>query len=151
MRRRATNAAKDPRLPEPPFSQMTVGTKILNSKSVVWRMFGVCTGPELLEAAETLYGDTSRSEAWVRQLRDYRNADAVSWNAAELKALALHDRAASTACGPMWIAIVAPQDYVFGMFRIWLAHVQTPRIEAMVFRDADAAEQWLDSRRNAAD
>jgi len=43
----------------------------------------------------------------------------------------------------MFIALVAKEDFLFGLARMWEAFAYKPPFETMVFKKMDDAQQWI--------
>jgi hypothetical protein len=52
--------------------------------------------------------------------------------------------------GTLKLAIVAPEDEVYGLARLFSVHRAQEHLQLQVFRDRDAAFQWLDSIAGSA-
>jgi hypothetical protein len=67
----------------------------------------------------------------------------VALSAEELRAMANNAKRLSTET--LKVAIVAPQDDVYGLARLFSVHRAQEHLQLQVFRDRGVAFQWLDS------
>lgn len=65
-----------------------------------------------------------------------------------VKQIAEQDRRAARANPKLVIALVGPTDLIFGMIRMWQAHVDEANIATSAFRTRDEAELWLNRHRD---
>jgi hypothetical protein len=72
----------------------------------------------------------------------------LALSAEELRAMA--DKAKRLDAETLKLAIVAPEDEVYGLARLFSVHRAQEHLQLQVFRDRDAAFQWLDSIAGSA-
>jgi hypothetical protein len=100
------------------------------------------TDADILELKAKLSADPRWSPG-MRELADIRGIDRLDVIAAGVRQMANQDAAAGPALGSYRLAIVAPQNEVYGMARMYqmLTEVSVPNV--MVFRDLESAADWL--------
>jgi hypothetical protein len=124
---------------------MPVKIESISGRYVVVSTEGLTTGAEILDASERLYAQGNFPDSCRRQLRDHSHASRVDITPEQIRRLAGRDRAAATELPSIRIAVVGPQDVMFGLSRMWQAYVTSPHVETMVFRDKGSALKWLDA------
>jgi hypothetical protein len=67
----------------------------------------------------------------------------LALSAEELRAIADNSKRVDTET--LKVAIIAPEDEVYGLARLFSVHRAQEHLQLQVFRDRDAAFQWLDS------
>jgi len=67
----------------------------------------------------------------------------LALSAEELRAMA--DNAKRSDAETLKVAIIAPEDEVYGLARLFSVHRAQEHLQLQVFRDRDAAFLWLDS------
>lgn len=108
---------------------------------------GVVSGAELLKRNRKTY--TPDVLAQLRyQIVDLRELDRLDISTQQMQELAALDRqAAESIASPsaLRVAIVVNHDLTEGLARIYCAYARSPRLEAQVFADLDAARNWAQS------
>jgi hypothetical protein len=102
---------------------------------------GRCTVQELAATSEALLRDPDYQHV-TRQLADLSACTAFDVPAEELRDLAHHVSVADQRAA-VRLAVVAPQEVMFGMARLYAAHREPSPMEVRVFRDRAEALAWL--------
>jgi hypothetical protein len=112
------------------------------------RCWGILTNEEMLECVERMHGDPARRPG-MPSLVDCRDIEEMRVTPAGMEAAAAIERTlVDPAAEPWAIAVIAPQEDVFRLGRIYEALRAGSPARVGVFRSAAEAEDWL--RRQAA-
>jgi len=107
------------------------------------RCWGILTNEEMLESVERMHGDPARHPG-MPSLVDCRDIEEIRVTPAGMEAAAIIEQALVDPAQESWaIAIIAPQDDVFRLGRIYEALRVGSPARVGVFRDAENAEHWL--------
>lgn len=110
---------------------------------VIHRGEGIVAGAEVIAAS----ADHHRLEERGRRLRygvvDFTKVTELRVSAAEAQAIAEEDRLTAALTPDVAVAVIAPQDHVFGMARMWETLAESTGWTTRVFRDRDEAVAWL--------
>jgi len=79
-------------------------------------------------------------------LWDLRNAKADNLRSKEAEELAFFVTSIDKRKEIGKTAIVAPNDLVYGVSRIFVAHIRNPDIQFNLFRDIDEATKWFEEK-----
>jgi len=106
---------------------------------------GTITDRELFETFDRLYRDPAH-QVGMDELSDLRTVHNVTVTSVGLQALADQTARNLDQARQTWrVAVVAPQDVVFGLARMYgLFREDSPEL-VRVFRDLASAEEWLSS------
>ncbi len=106
---------------------------------------GVVSGEELYNTANVVYsGDTLLKQKYL--LINFVHVENLDVSTEDIVKLANQDIAASKTNPNILIAIVGEQDVVFGLARMWEAHVYESAFETMVFREREEAVAWINKK-----
>ncbi len=106
---------------------------------------GVVSGEELYNTANVVYsGDTLLKQKYL--LINFVHLENLDVSTEDIVKLANQDIAASKTNPNILIAIVGEQDVVFGLARMWEAHVYESAFETMVFREREEAVAWINKK-----
>ena len=115
----------------------------LDGLGVIHRGEGIVTGADVIAAS----ADHHRLEDRARRLRygivDFTEVTELRVSAAEAQAIADEDRLTAALTPDVVVAVVAPQDHVFGMSRMWETLAESTGWTTRVFRDRAEAVGWL--------
>ena len=104
---------------------------------------GILTDDDILDLKAQLLAD-SRWSPGMHELADVRGIDRLDVTTAGVRRMAGQD-GAHPALGAYRLAIVAPQDDVFGMASMYQMLTEQAVPGVMVFRDLDEAAVWLEA------
>jgi hypothetical protein len=108
------------------------------------RFTGTVTDADLMTTFQRLYQDP-RHRVGMRELTDCRPVERVEITGAGLQRLADATSAWLDPSGTGWkVAVVVPNDEVFGLGRMYELLREGSPENVRVFRDLVLAEQWLD-------
>ena len=129
------------------FRSMPIVYSIDPSRSRVTLTYtGTITDRELFETFDRLYQDPLH-RVGMDELSDLRAVHNVTVTSVGLQALADQTSRLLDQAHQSWrVAVVAPQDVVFGLARMYgLFREDSPEL-VRVFRDLPSAEAWLEGR-----
>ena len=110
---------------------------------VLHRGEGIVTGADLIAAA----AEHHRLEERARKLRygvvDFTDATEIQISATEAQLIAEEDKITAALSPLAIVAVIAPQDHVFGMSRMWETFAEATGWSTRVFRGRDEALAWL--------
>ena len=107
---------------------------------------GVVTGAEIIDGASRLLQAVQDGMPLRYGLVDFTDIDQFLVSTPEVKAIARLNIATAEIARNVCAAIIAPSDHAFGMARMWEVYANATDWERRVFRDADAARDWLAQR-----
>jgi hypothetical protein len=107
---------------------------------------GVVTGAEIIEVNDAIYESPEKTRKIVYQICDFTNISGASISNFEIEQLAIQDKKASEINPNMFFAIVAREDYSYGLARMWEAFSHDSPFETMIFRNVDDARQWIEEK-----
>jgi len=107
------------------------------------RCWGILTNEEMLTSVERMHGDPARRPG-MPSLVDCRDIEEMRVTPSGMEAAAAIEQALVDPAQESWaIAIIAPQEDVFRLGRIYEALRVGSPAKVGVFRDAADAEDWL--------
>jgi hypothetical protein len=104
---------------------------------------GTLSGGEIIEATRQLATMPDRLRRVGFVFVDLQSVVQLKMTGAEVREVACLDTQLSRLMPKAVVAIVAPQDYVFGMARMWQALTEETGWTTGVFRSREAAQTWL--------
>ncbi len=113
---------------------------------VSWLGRGIVTGQDLIDASEETFAPEERLKQVRYALVDLTQIEGVSISPADIRKKATLDGRASSVAPNAVVALVAAEDLMFGLARIWDAYVDGLSWETMVFRSVAEAESWIQER-----
>jgi hypothetical protein len=122
---------------------MPMNIAYIGDGGILTRGEGVVTGSEIKEVNEIIYESLEKIRKILYQICDLTNVSDTSVSNAEIEELAIQDKEASEINPNMFIAVVCEKDFIFGLARMWEAFTDGARIETMVFRKMEDAQQWI--------
>ena len=105
---------------------------------------GVVTGSEIVVVNGELYESSGNAAAIRYQVCDLTEVEEIVLTSAEIRELARQDSCAGQLNPDMIIAVVASTDVVYGLARMWDSTVDEKAVTTRVFRETDAAHQWIE-------
>jgi hypothetical protein len=108
----------------------------------------------LTVASGTLSDDEVMTHKWalhddpgvgpgMKELSDVRGVERLEVTEVGVRAMAKIDRAVTAGVGEHMLAIVATEDIIFGMARMYEMLTAEDALSVQVFRDIDEATRWL--------
>lgn len=110
---------------------------------------GIVTGRELYAANAEIYSDQHVFDQRY-QIVDFTNAERFDISAEDVRELAAQDCAGAERNPNIVVAIAGESDLIFGLARMWEAHVNESPLRTCVFRTVDEARQWIGAVLNDA-
>jgi len=121
---------------------MAVATELHANGCVVLTCSGVLTGQELINAMRRLVKERSNGIRCL--ITDLTVVDVIKISTNELRAIVEEDKLLSAFAEPeMRVAIVAPLDFGFGLFRMWEVFAEKTGWRILVFRSRALADPWV--------
>ena len=121
---------------------MAVAAKLHTNGCVVLTCSGVLTGQELINAMRSLVKE--RSNGIRCFITDLTAVDLATISTDELRAIVDEDKLLSAFAKPgMRVAVVAPLDFGFGLFRMWEVFAEKTGWRILVFRSRALADPWV--------
>ncbi len=118
-----------------------------NAIGVLYIAKGTLTGKEIIEADKKQLSNIEFLKKKKYFLGDFSGADAIEISTEELKQIAELGKEMKSIAGNNVLAIVADQDLMLGLGKMWKVIVDIEGFEwhTNIFRKRDAAEIWLKS------
>ena len=104
---------------------------------------------DLKNIKDSLYTDNHSIKNIHYQILDYRQAQDLDLSHEDIWQIALQDKAALQINSHMLIAVVCTKDVIYGLSRMWSAYTETSPLNTGVFRDFEAAQDWVMQRQIA--
>jgi hypothetical protein len=125
---------------------MPVDLTYLDDGGILIKARGVLLGSEIADSNREIYGTPEKVKAIAYQLCDFTDVEMLEFTPDDIRSLAAEDSRAAEVNPHMLIAIIGSDDLIYGLGRIWEAHVKQPALKTAVFRTAKEAEQWIAAR-----
>ena len=122
---------------------MPVKISYLKDHGVVVKGSGFVTWKDIYHANETLYDTADKIKSIYYQIADFSNVTGTDITSEQVKILAEQDARAAKVNPNLIVAVVGADDLVYGLARMWEAYAGEVSFETGVFRDIDAARQWI--------
>ena len=122
---------------------MPMSTDYIGDGGIISRGEGVVTGSEIKEVNDIIYESPEKIKNIVYQICDLTNVSNISLSNSEIEEIAEQDSKAFQINPNMFIAIVADDDLIYGLSRMWEALAYDYPFESTVFRTMDDAQQWI--------
>lgn len=130
---------------------MPYETEIVDGgRGLIHRGHGVVTLEEILSAIDRTRQNTELIRSMRYALVDWTEVAELQATDANVRRTVDADRPVARLSPGLPVALVAPSDYLFGISRMWQAHVTALGWHAVVFRDRPSADAWLRPYRLAA-
>jgi len=125
------------------YLHMPIEVHILhNGVGRVWICHGVITGADFIANNERIF--RSKSYEGVRWLLiDETDATLQDLSAEEIRTIREQDDRLAAVLPQLVTAVVAPNDFTFGMSRMWEILTERPGWSVRSFRSRPEAEAWL--------
>lgn len=124
-------------------------SKIGDGRIVLWKASSGVDDPEFVALHRQVQEALERDPRFDAALIDWSDAAPFKVSSTAVRqAAAIAPRTAKKSSGSLRIAIVAPQDLVFGLARMEEALASGSSWEIQVFRERSSAVAWLEARRN---
>ncbi|MBN2081396.1 hypothetical protein JW859_04220 [bacterium] len=106
---------------------------------------GMVTSQELLSGDKQVYFPEERLRRLKYMLNDYRRTTSTSVTESDLVTSIQNDMAAAKINPGLVVAVVAEEDLIFGMSRMWetLADVYEVQFKTYTTRSLDDAKAWI--------
>jgi len=116
-----------------------------NETGVMLIAEGTITADDIIISIQTLFSSTEKMKQLKYCLMDYSNNTQLNVSNANLRVIADLNKKASVEKQEGVVAIVANNDFVFGISRMWEFFIDNAGVpwETMVFRDKGKAENWI--------
>ncbi len=121
---------------------MPISVTNIDNGGVLLKGEGVVSGTDIKQANEIIYSP-EKIQKIQYQLWDYTNVSKFNVSNEEVIILAQQDIEAAEINPKMFVAAVGKEDLVYGLIRMWEAHVDFSSIETMAFRIIEDAEKWI--------
>ena len=117
--------------------------ELLNGQGVAHIAHGIVTGAENYAATQALLRQKNIGE-YLFGVADFTLAESVKFSTAELRGFAAADSEVAKLTRPGWlVALVAPQDVVYGVARMWQVFAEEVGWESKVCRSRNDAQAWV--------
>ncbi len=127
-----------------PFSIKRNNDGGLNAKAT-----GIISFNEIQHFKASLYQSASDVKNIHYQILDYTEVAELDLTHEDIWQIALQDKAALQLNPHMLIAIVSNKDVIYGLSRMWSAYTETAPLNTGVYRNMDAAQEWIMQRQIA--
>ena len=109
---------------------------------------GKVLGSEVFNAKLPLEKQTERVSQWRFAVLDHSEATSVDYSSSDIQHLLKQDKGffAGMLADGFLIAIVSPQDHVFGISRMWQTMADQLHYEVLVARSREQADTWIRAR-----
>jgi len=132
-------------------TQMPVQIEYIDGGAgVLWTGTGVVTGRELHDANAEIYSDDHVFDQRY-QLVNLVNVERFDVTPEDIREIAAQDRAGAAKNPHIIVAVAGESDLVFGLSRMWEAHVDKSPLKTCVFRTVAEAREWIDTALNDAE
>lgn len=108
----------------------------------IFRGTGNLKMEEFKKVAAKMIEDPRWQTGWSI-LYDFSRANSMDVTSRQMKDGATRDRQFDDLLAPARIAVVATQDSMYGMFRMWQMLSEERSAEIKIFKDLDSAFSWL--------
>jgi len=123
---------------------MPYTTEIIeNGKGIQHIGSGTVTGEELMSSAATVLKLIQEGLKPEYGLTDLTDVKKFAVSAEEISRNAALNSGISRYLPSVKLAIIAPANDIYGMVRMWLAHIDSPGWTSHVFRRKEEAVAWL--------
>ncbi len=112
-------------------------------RGVLWKAYGHLSGKEVMETNTEVHSEPERMKSYRYVLVDLTDVESVQISNNELVRIVAQDELAARSRPQSVVAIAAPTDVMFGISRMWEAHVDQLGWDTAVFRTRREADQWI--------
>jgi hypothetical protein len=114
-----------------------------NGKGILHICSDTVTGEELMSSAATVLKLVQEGLKPEFGLTDLTDVKAFAVSAEEISRNAALNSGISRYLPSVKVAIIAPANHIYGMVRMWQAHIDSPVWTSHVFRRKEKALAWL--------
>ena len=118
-------------------------TYLDNGMGVLWLGQGAISGQDLLEASKVTFESIEKLKLFRYALVDFESIDKNSIQTGSIKSKALMDTDAATINPDIAIALIAKDELMFGLSRMWENYVYGIGWKTHVFKSRIEAEEWI--------
>ena len=112
-----------------------------------WEAWGVLTDDEFMELSARFFSqDAGKLKKYKFNLSDYSAVERTELSTRAVRQEAEMALGVASINPESIIAIIAPQDILFGLARMWTVFTDEANWETRVFRNRGDAEEWLRRR-----
>ena len=102
------------------------------------------SGSEIKEIDESIYGSPEDILKIKYQLWDFTNVNNITISIEDIKAIAEQDAEAANINPNMTIILVANNDLIYSLGRLWMDYSKESPFKSMFFPNIKDAEEWID-------
>lgn len=110
---------------------------------VITNYTGVLTDEEFKECAAKKFSSHEKMESYLYSISDLSNLTGFEVSTELLKQSAMDSKKVLASNPDGFMVVVAPDDFVFGMGRLWSAHAENNPDRIKVFRLRKDADAWI--------
>lgn len=110
---------------------------------IIYTTSGVLTGKDLLWAHSRVQAAIEQNPDMRYLLIDHSAVPEERIDTESLKQLAARSGSTLDLMPEALVAIVAPNDVLFGLSRMWAAMAENPKLKTLTSRSRDEAVEWL--------
>ena len=121
---------------------MPISVEVIEGKYTVLRCEGEICVDDIAKANHHLYSKLDGKLSQF-QIVDIVGSTKIEMSEEDLRRIADQDKLAARTLKRLAIAIVAPSDFSFGLSRMWAVYADDPNIKTSVFREMEAARDWI--------
>ncbi|MCE2595837.1 hypothetical protein K6Y31_13575 [Motilimonas cestriensis] len=126
---------------------MPLSSKRMNDGGIIITGTDIINFSDVKTIKTALYSDNQNIKNIHYQVFDYRQAIDFDLSHEDIWQIALQDKAALAVNPHLLIAVVCTKDVIYGLSRMWSAYTETAPLNTGVFRDFDAAQEWVMQRQ----
>lgn len=104
---------------------------------------GALTGPEVISGVEKRFADDEVTRNYLYSLSDYTRVTRSQMTSREVQQVAQIDMRMVPLLPDLVLAIVAPEDLMFGLSRMFKVHAEETGWRIGVFRTMAEAHAWI--------
>lgn len=120
---------------------------IADGNGAIFHCSGHVTGEELIQSKFGLDKQQDRLRKWRFAIVDHTECAHADYSLSDIQRLTEVDRRLASFVPPGFlIAVISPDDFVFGVSRMWQSLADALHWEILVARRRDVAENWIRHR-----
>ena len=120
---------------------------IAHGHGAIFHCSGHVTGEELIQSKYGLDRQQDRLSKWRFAIVDHTECAQADYSLSDIQRLTEVDRRLAQFVPPGFIiAVVSPDDFVFGVSRMWQSLADALHWEILIARQRDVAENWIRHR-----
>lgn len=128
---------------------MPISVTVVDDRYTVLRCEGEICVDDFLKANDYLYSELDETLSQY-QILDTARPTNIELSEEDLRKIAGQDKLAARTLKRVFIAVVATEDFAFGLSRMWAVYADDPRVKTSVFRELEAAQDWILSMQEKA-